>query len=498
MPAVCPKCGQSTVGTLGTVGTLHRCPHDGADIEAARLMGVSTTIDNAASELGPRVPSDAPPAEPTDPLIGTRVDKYEIESVLGRGGMGTVYLVRHIDLGHQLALKVLDSRLWTSSDVSARFFQEAKAAARIGHPNIVQIFDFAKHSTAGSYIVMELLRGDPLDVLLKQEAPLPEQRAIGIALQICDALASAHKLGIVHRDLKPANIFVSPMSLAQTPHGSSAGDVVKVMDFGVAKISESASAVSTRPGTLVGTPLYMSPEQWESGPTDARTDVYSLGLVLYEMLTGLLPHQGTLTQVVKSLTLDEARPPSAHRKDLTPALSNVVMRAIRKRPADRHATMDELASDLRAVRERRAGSTLVPPPPRFWRDRRLFAAAVAFVAVAGIAIAVTRRPARAIDAAQSSAAPPAAEAVVASPAIPLAPVALPTAASTPSGAAPVVVAARQATVPNRTTTTPRAIPASSASPSGIASASASAPASASATASSSETRRPPRNLLFGE
>ena len=143
MPGVvCPKCGRTVDGTNGA------CPHteSSARQEAARLIGVSATIDNAASELGPRR-SDGPPAELTDPLLGTRVDKYDVESVLGRGGMGTVYLVRHVDLGHQLALKVLDSRLWTSSDVAARFFQEAKAAARIGHPNIVQIFDFAKHSS---------------------------------------------------------------------------------------------------------------------------------------------------------------------------------------------------------------------------------------------------------------------------------------------------------------------------------------------------------------
>jgi serine/threonine-protein kinase len=475
---VCPKCGRSIDGSL------ERCPHDGQDLDAARSIGVSTTIDNAATELGPRR-SDIPPSEPTDPLIGTRVDKYDVEAVLGRGGMGTVYLVRHIDLGHQLALKVLDSRLWTSSDVSARFFQEAKAAARIGHPNIVQIFDFAKHSTAGSYIVMELLRGEPLDALIATEAPLPEQRAIGIALQICDALESAHKLGIVHRDLKPANVFVTPMSAAQTPHGSSAGDVVKVMDFGVAKISESASAVSTRPGTLVGTPLYMSPEQWESGPTDARTDVYSLGLVLYEMLTGVLPHQGTLTQVVKSLTLDEARPPSAHRKDLTPALSKIVVRAIRKLPADRHASMEELARELRGVRESRSSATVMPPAPRSaWRDRRVLAGGLAFVAVAVLASAITRSTLREGDPARASAAPPPPTVDIASPPRELSAVTakpLPPSASSPPL---VVVTASLSSAPNRAMAAPRIV----------------APIVSASAAGSSSAAPPiaPKNLLFAE
>jgi serine/threonine-protein kinase len=263
------------------------------------------------------------------------------------------------------------------------------------------------------------------------------------------------------------------------------------MDFGVAKISESASAVATRPGTLVGTPLYMSPEQWESGPTDARTDVYSLGLVLYEMLTGLLPHQGTLTQVVKSLTLDEARPPSAHRKDLTPALSKVVARAIRKNPAERQATMEELASDLRGVRESRSTPTLMPPPRRsLWRDRRVLAAGLAFVAVAGIASAVSHKPARDTDAARPSAAPPPVAVVLTSPPLPSAST---EAAPTAPPSTPAVMTASLSSAPNRTMTTPRSLvpPVPSAAPS------ASTVTSASA-APSSSAPRPPKNLLFGE
>jgi serine/threonine protein kinase len=229
----------------------------------------------------------------------------------------------------------------------------------------------------------------------------------------------------------------------------------------------------------------MSPEQWESGPSDARTDVYSLGLVLYEMLTGVLPHQGTLTQVVKSLTLDEARPPSAHRKDLTPALSKLVARAIKKSPADRQATMEELASDLRGVRESRSTATIMPPsrrPP--WQDRRILAAGLAFVAVAGLATAVTHKPARDSDATRASASPPPSAVVLTSPALSAAPSSA--ASSAPVASSAPAMTASLSSAPNRTMTTPRTlVPA--------------VPASASASAApSSSAPRPPKNLLFGE
>ncbi len=457
-----------------------RCPEDGTEIDVDRLFAVSTTMENAATEVTAR--GAVPHAPESDPLLGTRVDKYDIEEVIGRGGMGTVYRARHADLGHELALKVLDSRLWGSSDVTARFFQEAKAAARIGHPNIVQIFDFARSPAAGSYIVMELLRGEPLDVVIKRDAPFSESRAIGLALQICEALGSAHKQGVVHRDLKPANVFLVATSTVQTPHGSTAGETIKVMDFGVAKLSQSASAVATRPGTLVGTPLYMSPEQWESGPTDARSDIYSLGLVLYEMLTGRLPYAGTLTQVIKSLTLEEPRPPRAFRKDLTPELDALVLRCIRKDPDARYASMDDVARDLRALAGARSSVTVMPPgpvrPARVWGIvlgiGLVAAAAVLFLKLRGSSDA---RPVSPPPEAVSLAAPP--------------PPVLPSASAAASAASPPAVSASgSATAPPPTAS---ASPPSTPRPRASARASATPPASASAAPSASA-----KSLLYSE
>ena len=198
-------------------------------------------------------------------IIGKRLGRYQVEAMLGKGGMGAVYRVRHTELGTLAAVKVLDSKLLQSPEVGMRFFQEAKAAAQIGHHNIVQVIDFARHPQIGSYIVMELLEGITLGKLIesRRSRGLAPAHAVTITLQVCDALSAAHRLGIVHRDLKPENVFLLGGDI----------DHIKLMDFGVAKISQDASVVSTRPGAILGTPQYMSPEQWDGGQIDQRTDV---------------------------------------------------------------------------------------------------------------------------------------------------------------------------------------------------------------------------------
>src|SRR5829696_4007576 len=220
-----------------------------------------------------------------DPFVGRTLDgKYCVEERLGAGGMGVIYRARHLLMDRPVAIKVLHQRLVEDEAARARFQTEARAAVKLQHPNAVSVSDFGQTSEGCFYIVMELLEGRTLREILSREAPIETARAVSIMLQISDAVAAAHEAGIIHCDLKPSNILVTQS--ADQPA------VVKVLDFGIATFSaddDEEAPVLAQTSTVIGTPRYMSPEQHIGNDLTPATDVYSLGVILYEMLAGMVP-----------------------------------------------------------------------------------------------------------------------------------------------------------------------------------------------------------------
>ena len=270
-------------------------------------------------------------------MANTKLEKlgrYRIEAELGRGAMGVVYKAHDPVLDRTVALKtiVLDEDAEEREEYHSRFFQEAKAAARLNHPALITIYDFGEENSL-AYMAMELLKGTELSERMTQ-GPIPLHDAVSIAEQVAEGLAFAHDNGVIHRDIKPANISLLPRGW------------VKIMDFGIARLK--ASELKTQLGTRLGTPKYMSPEQSTGGTIDHRTDIFSLGIVLYEMLTGgKLFHGDTLTHVLHNVATFEPPPPSRIKPEVTHLLDLVVKRALEKKPADRYASAWEMAEDLR-------------------------------------------------------------------------------------------------------------------------------------------------------
>jgi serine/threonine-protein kinase len=233
-------------------------------------------------ELPPHLVTAEDPASVRGLKVGDEVGAYVLKEQIGQGGMGTVYLAEHMLLQRKVAIKVLRPEFCAEVGVVQRFFNEAQAVNQIRHPNIVDIMDCVEGSDHPPYLVMELLRGQSLTRLIRDNAPMTPGAVVSIGRQICDATATVHNIGIVHRDLKPDNIFVSV-----EPGGIYR---VKLLDFGIAKFMAGGdSFLKTMTGQLIGTPEYMAPEQIEGGDMDHRLDIYALGVILYEMLTGRLP-----------------------------------------------------------------------------------------------------------------------------------------------------------------------------------------------------------------
>jgi serine/threonine-protein kinase len=296
-----------------------------------------------------------------DRLVGQVIaDRYHIVSVLGEGGMGRVYLAEHVRMGRKSAVKVLSPNMALSADAISRFNREAANASRINHPNVAQIYDFGETSDGMLYLAMELVEGETLRSLIQRGGPLPIIRAAELTRQIADALGAAHHLGIVHRDLKPDNII-----LAKHHDGS---DWVKVVDFGIAKTVQGSGGESTggqtvtTAGVSLGTPEYMSPEQLAGERLDARTDLYSLGLVLFNMLTANLPYPRVTSKdtLVRRLTSRPQRlaevVPSIK---WPPALQTALDRALAPEAADRYATVGDFGRDV--VAAARAADTVRTP-----------------------------------------------------------------------------------------------------------------------------------------
>jgi hypothetical protein len=278
-----------------------------------------------------------------DVLVGQILDsKYELIRRLGQGGMGAVYRARRKHIGDEVAIKVLLDKFVAGSEATERFRREARAAAMLRHPNVVAIHDFSEGSGVSSpaYIVMELVEGRSLRNLLDQEGRVGPERLVTLMRGICGGVSAAHRKGVVHRDLKPDNIIIIP------PERAGDQETVKVIDFGIAKLREAdAGAGLTQTGVLIGTPFYMSPEQCLGDPLDARSDVYSIGAILYEMLAGAPPFTGNSpTAVLARHLTDTARP--LDQLGVPTRLASVPGRALAKNPQERYQTVDDLYSDL--------------------------------------------------------------------------------------------------------------------------------------------------------
>jgi eukaryotic-like serine/threonine-protein kinase len=288
-------------------------------------------------------------------LIGRQVaGRFTIKSFLGEGGMATVFVAEQEGEPREVALKIMNEELNADRTFLKRFEREAKAAARVQHPNSVALIAYGV-ADGLSYIAMELLRGDDLYTLLERDGAITQGRAARILIEVCDALSVAHELGIVHRDLKPENIMV----MADPSHPN--GERVKVLDFGIAKLlapdtsapvdprADPASGV-TRAGTFIGTPSYMSPEQCSLLPVDTRADIYTCGVLLFQLVTGKLPFEGQTPLHTATLHIHEQPPrPSLFAPSIDPRLEAVIMKALGKKPTERHQTARHLASVLRKI-----------------------------------------------------------------------------------------------------------------------------------------------------
>src|SRR6187397_1144977 len=270
-----------------------------------------------------------------DTLINTLFDgRYRIVRKLGSGGMADVYLAEDEELGRRVAIKILNDRHANDESFVERFRREAKNAAGLSHPNIVSIYDRGE-AEGTYYIAMEFLDGRSLKELIVGRGPAPVKIAIDYARQILAAVGAAHRHGIVHRDIKPHNVLVGGEGR------------LKVTDFGIAR---SGASEMTEAGSIIGTAQYLSPEQAKGAPVDQTSDLYSVGVVLYELLTGEVPFTGdTPVEIAMKHLSQTPEPPSSKRHDVPPDLDKIVLRALAKDPADRYGSAEEMDADLDRV-----------------------------------------------------------------------------------------------------------------------------------------------------
>ena len=281
------------------------------------------------------------------------VGEYQVTGLLGEGGMGVVYAGIHPLIGKDVAIKVLSPSLTPTAEIVGRFVQEARAVNQIGHPNIIDIFAFGQSTEAGHYFVMPRLDGADLRARITDTGPMLPVVALTIFEAICDALDAAHEAGIFHRDLKPDNVF-----LQRTRRG----DVVKLLDFGIAKLSEGGAMAVTQTGAPMGTPLFMSPEQWEGTAVTNRTDIYALAILFQFMITGGYPFEGNTALVLMRMHCDHP-PKLPGELGFSPKFDAVLARALAKDPAHRPPSGAAFLAELQAANEQGHTGT-VPAPPR--------------------------------------------------------------------------------------------------------------------------------------
>jgi eukaryotic-like serine/threonine-protein kinase len=295
------------------------------------------SFDPPASGSFPQVP-------PAPSLVGEVVDgRYKIFRKLGEGGMGEVYAAEHVHIEKRFAVKLLKAEIVSNAEAVKRFQQEARSSSSIKHRNIIAVEDFGRLPDGRIYMCMELLDGEPLNEMIAK--PLSADRLLNILIQAGHGLAAAHAKGIVHRDMKPENIFV-------THEGNPPTDVPKLLDFGIAKVAGNEGQNNlTRTGTIFGTPFYMAPEQALGNPVDARTDIYAMGVIMYECFAGSLPFQsasfmGILTQHITNAPEPVAQRAAAAGRSLPPGVAEIIGKCLEKDPNARYQTMDELVNAL--------------------------------------------------------------------------------------------------------------------------------------------------------
>ena len=323
---------------------------DGTDVlcpNCNRLLREKAKFcDDCGFSLSPSVdtiPNEPTPAPaPADSFLGRVLQsKYQIISEIGSGGMGHVYSARHLGLRQDVAIKIIHKKFVSDANAIERFKREAVAAAQLKHPNVIDIMDIDEtvEPDRRPYIVMELVRGKSLKTVLETEGKLTVDRAVALMIEICKAVSFAHRQNVIHRDIKPDNIMV-------IQRDGEAGESIKVLDFGLAKILESDEPSITLIGTLLGTPYYMSPEQCRCEELDARSDVYSLATVLYEMLSGRTPFSGSnLTQVCSKHQL-EAVPAFDPALKVPDGVVKVINQGLAKNRDERPASAQQFSQDL--------------------------------------------------------------------------------------------------------------------------------------------------------
>jgi serine/threonine-protein kinase len=297
-------------------------------------------------------------------LAGTVLDgKYRVAHLLGRGGMGEVYAGTHLQLERAVAIKVLHGGLGADESFVQRFAREARTAARLEHPNAVHVYDFGSLPDGSAYLVMEFIEGVTLREVKRQNPRFAHASGLDLMRQACAAVAAAHARGIVHRDLKPENMMVRSDETGRA--------ILKVVDFGLAKILENQTSQLSNQSELIGTPKYMSPEQFSGGRIDERVDVYALGCILFELLTGRAPFDGMFVEIVGKHVYAEVPTFASLGVDAPPEVEAVARRALEKDPAARTPSAAELARDLEtAIGEDRTGAigeqlTVPLPKPAF-------------------------------------------------------------------------------------------------------------------------------------
>jgi tRNA A-37 threonylcarbamoyl transferase component Bud32/tetratricopeptide (TPR) repeat protein len=313
-------------------------------------LAIGALIADAAAQSEDAAPapvSDTIPAEAFDALIGTVLDgRYLITGAIGEGGMGRVYRATHVHMDKQVALKVIHSELAHIEDITRRFEREAKSSSRLTDPHCISVTDFGRTADGTLFLVMELLDGESLEERLAVRGSLPVEKALDIAKQMLRGLAHAHSHGVVHRDLKPENVYL-------TTHGEET-DFVKILDFGIAKLAtggeDTGMGVSlTRTGVVFGTPKYLSPEQALGDKVDRRADLYAVGVLLWEMLTGAAPFEADSAVDLLSMHLTAPVPSLATRGSFPPGLQELIDRAMAKRPRDRFASAEEFLEAIAAI-----------------------------------------------------------------------------------------------------------------------------------------------------